>query len=159
MRLRLPAIAAVAVLSYLAIEHRHELPALPDPTSLLLSIRNEVPPYRFTLATEPEAPACDAPITLRVHVVNPQGQPLDNLEVEAGLSVPGTDHESQHLTLRRKGKGDYEGKVQLEVAGSWNVDLMATKDGEARRQRLSLEVGSAKGSPSSQAQDQDDDDS
>jgi hypothetical protein len=33
------------------------------------------------------------------------------------------------------------------VAGSWNVDLTARKDGKMDRQRLSIEVTGARGSP------------
>jgi hypothetical protein len=32
--------------------------------------------------------------------------------------------------------------VNLEMAGSWDVDLTATKDGKSRQQKLSIEVGS-----------------
>jgi len=51
-----------------------------------------------------------------------------------------SDHPAQHVTLRAKGNGNYEGRVQLEMAGSWNVDLTASKDGKLSRQRLSIEV-------------------
>jgi hypothetical protein len=156
MRLRIPAIAAVAALSYLAIEHRHELPAVPDPIELFMTARGEVPPFRFTLTTEPEAPACGAPMTLRVHVVNPNDQPVDGLLLEAGVSFSGSGRESRHVTLRRKGKGDYEGKLEVDMAGSWNVDVMATKDGETHRQRLNLEVGPARDDSTPERNDDDD---
>ena len=55
--------------------------------------------------------------------------------------MSGMDHGSQHLTLDGKGDGDYEGQMNLEMAGSWDVDLTATKDGKSRQQRLNIEVG------------------
>jgi hypothetical protein len=51
------------------------------------------------------------------------------------------DQGAQHLTLSGKGGGDYEGEVKLEMAGSWDVDLSATRDGKSRQQKLSIEVG------------------
>jgi nitrogen fixation protein FixH len=51
------------------------------------------------------------------------------------------DHGSQHLTLNGRGNGDYEGEVNLEMPGSWDVDLTANKDGKSRQQKLSIEVG------------------
>ena len=157
MRLRIVAVAAVAVLAFYAVRHKAELPAPPDPTALILSMRNQVQPFRFSLGTEPEQPHCDAPLTLRVHVVDAAGQPVDGLKIEANVLMIGTDHGSQQLTLHSKGRGNYEGRVTLEMAGSWDVDLIGTKDGKRVRERLSIEVGPAQGSPRSR--DDDDDDS
>ena len=55
--------------------------------------------------------------------------------------MSGMDQGAQHLTLGGKGGGDYEGTVNLEMAGSWDVDLTATRDGKSRQQKLSIEVG------------------
>ncbi len=145
MRLRLFAIPAVAALAYFAIQHRSELPAPPDPAALIMSLRNQTPPFRFTLDTEPQPPSCDAPVMLKVHVIDAAGKPADGLSIEADASLSGTDHGAQHVTLRGKGHGNYEGKVELQVAGSWEVDLSATKDLQRGKQRLSLEVGGAQG--------------
>ncbi len=139
MRLRIFPIAAVAALTYLAIKHSSELPALPDPATAILSLR--VAPFRFTLGTEPEAPNCDTPITLKVHVIDAAGHPADGLIIEADAAMSSMDHGAKHATLRGKGHGNYEGEMELETAGSWEVDLTATKDLKTGRQRLSIEVG------------------
>ncbi len=145
MRLRILAVAAVAPLTYFAIKHSSELPAPPDPTALIMNLRNQLTPFRFTLATDPESPSCDAPITLKVHVIDTAGQSADGLLIEADASMSGTDHAAaQHVTLRGKGHGNYEGMVELETAGSWDVDLSATKDLKRGRQRLSIEVRGAR---------------
>ena len=47
MRLRIVAIAAAAALTYCAIQHRAELPALPDSTALLMNLRNQDAPFRL----------------------------------------------------------------------------------------------------------------
>jgi hypothetical protein len=152
MRLRILAIAAVAVLTYYAIKHKAELPAAPDPTALIINMRSQVSPFRFTLDTGPEPPSCDAPITLRVHVIDAAGQPADGLMVEADASMSGMDQGAQHLALHSKGNGNYEGMMDLEMAGSWDVDLTATKGGKRGRQRLRIEVGG----PHSRSADNDD---
>lgn len=143
MRLRILASAAVAALTYFAIEYRAELPALPDPTALIINMRNQVTPFRFTLDTDPESPSCDAPIMLKVHVIDTAGQPADGLLVEADAAMSGMDHRAQHLSLHGKGHGNYEGRVGLETAGSWNVDLSTTKDLMRSWQRFIIEVDGA----------------
>ncbi len=138
MRLRILAFATVAALTYFAVEHRAELPALPDPTALIINMRNQVTPFRFDLKTDPESPSCEAPVTLKVHVVDTAGQPADGLFVEADAAMSGMDHGTQHVRLRGKGHG---GMVELEMVGSWNLDLNATKDSTRSRQRFIIEVG------------------
>ena len=153
MRARIPAIAAAVVLVYLAIEHWQELPALPDPTAMILNMRNQVPTFRFRLATDPEPAIIDAPIRLRVQVVDRDGKPADGLTVEAEVSMTGLNG-SKHVTLHRKGNGAYEGELEVDTTGSWNVDLMATKNGKSSRQRLNLDVG-ARIEPNSPDDDDD----
>lgn len=140
MRARIPAIAAAVVLVYLAVVHWQELPALPDPTTMILSMRNQVPTYRFTLATDPEPAISDEPMRLRVHVVDTNGKPADGLTVEADASLTGLNG-SKHVAFRRKGNGAYEGELEVDTTGTWNVDLTATKNGRSSRQRLNLDVG------------------
>lgn len=145
MRLRIVALAAVAALAYFAVQHRSELPALPDFTVLIVSLRN--PQFRFTLGTEPEAPSCDAPITLKVHVIDAAGNPADGLTIEADAAMNGMEHGARRVTLHGKGHGNYEGKIELEIVGCWELDLTTIKGFTAARQRLSIEVGPAQGRP------------
>jgi hypothetical protein len=147
MRLRILAIATVAVLTYFVMEHKLGLPAPPTPAALVMSLRNQLSPFRFTLATDPEPPECDTPTILRVHASDAAGQPASGLIIEADVYMSSIDHTAQHVTLRGKGNGNYEGRVEMERAGIWNVDLTASKDGKLNRQRLSIEVTGARGSP------------
>lgn len=153
---RIVVIVAIATVAYFAIRHRVELPAPPDPTALILSMRNQVPPFRLSLATYPEQPCSDESITLRVHAVDGAGLPVDGLKIEAYAAMSGSEHGARRLTLRSKGNGNYEGRVSLELAGSWDVDLSATKDGKSARERLNIDVGAPHGPHSA---DDDDDDS
>jgi hypothetical protein len=156
MRHRILAAAAVVALAFYATGHKIAVPALPSPTTLILNMRSEVQPFHFSLGTEPEPPRCGAPITLRVHVSDAAGQAVDGLKIEVNASMHGTDHEARQLTLRNKGQGNYEGRVTLEAAGSWDLDLVATKDGRRARERISVEVGVAEEGPRSRDDDEDD---
>jgi hypothetical protein len=155
MRLRTVAIAAVAVLAYFAVRPRSALPAPPDPTALILGMRN-TSPFRLTLGTDPEPPRCGTPITLRVHANDASGKSTDGLKIEAEVSMSGADRGAQHATLHARGNGNYEGTVNLDVAGSWDVDLTATKNDNRGRERISIEVGGAQGSSPSRNDDDDD---
>jgi len=152
MRIRTLAAVGIAALICFAVLHPAGLASLPDPSAILLSMRN--PPFRCTLSTEPEPPSYGTPMTLKVHVIDAASHPADGLSVVAYVSMDGTDHGAKHVTLRGEGNGNYRGAVALEMAGSWNVYLTATKGGETGREKLNIEVGS----PSSPSTEEDDDD-
>jgi hypothetical protein len=156
MRLRIIAVAAVAALAFYATGHRIAVPAPPNPTTLILNMRSQAQPLRFSLGTEPEPPRCGAPITLRVQVSDAAGQAVDGLKIEVNASMSGADHEARQITLRGKGQGNYEGRVTLEAAGSWDLDLVATKDGRRARERISVEVGVAQEGTRSRNDEEDD---
>lgn len=141
MRVHTFLIAAVAVLtvSFAGCKSEPFLP--PNPARVINNARDQLTPFRFTLATDPASPSYNAPILLKVHVIDAANQPADGVTVNADVSMSGMEHGAQHLTLSGKGGGDYEGTVNLEMAGSWDVDLTATRDGKSRQQKLSIEVG------------------
>jgi hypothetical protein len=45
------------------------------------------------------------------------------------------------VTFSGTGDGDYQGELKVEMAGSWDVDLSATRDGKSSKLRLIIEVG------------------
>jgi len=144
MRFRLIAFAVVAALAYFAYtKYKGNLVVTgpPDPTAIITSTRDRLTPFRFTLATEPTSPSYNGPILLKVHVIDAADKPADGVTLKADISMGGMDHGAQHLTLNDKGDGDYESQMNLEMAGSWDVDLTATKDGKSRQQKFSIEVG------------------
>jgi len=61
--------------------------------------------------------------------------------LKADVSMAGMDHGAQHLTLDGRRNGDYEGQVTLEMPGSWDVDLTATKDDKSKQLRQIVDVG------------------
>jgi len=143
MRFRILAIAVIAAMVYFAVKYKPEPVAPPlNPTMIIQGTRDRLTPFRFTLATDPTSPNFNAPILLKVHVIDAADQPADGVELNADVSMSGMDQGAQHLVLSGRGNGDYDGRVNLEMAGSWDVDLTATKDGKSRQQKLSIEVGS-----------------
>jgi len=135
------ALFAVALLTLVSSGCKSEDVVLPpSQASLINGTRDRLNPYRFTLSTDPASPNFNGPITLKVHVIDATGQPADGVTVEADVSMSGMDQGAQHVTLDGKGGGDYEGDVKLEMAGSWDVDLTAARDGKSGKQRLSIEV-------------------
>lgn len=142
MRLRIVAIAAIAALVYFAMKYKPEPSAMPpDPTRIIRNTRDRLTPFRFTLATDPTSPNFNSPILLRIHVIDAADEPADGVELKADVSMSGMDKGAQHLVLSGRGNGDYDGQVNLEMAGRWDVDLTATKDGKSHQQKLSIEVG------------------
>jgi hypothetical protein len=141
MRVHTFTIAAVAVLilSFAGCKAEPVLP--PNPATVINNVRGQLTPFRFTLVTDPAAPTYNAPILLKVRVIDAANQPADGVTVNADVSMSGMDQGARHLTLSGKGDGDYEGQVNLDMAGSWDVDLTATRDGKSRQQKLSIEVG------------------
>ena len=126
------------VLSTYGCKSENTLP--PAPASLINNTRDRLNPFRFTLATEPSAPTFHDQIMLKVHIIDAANRPADGVEVNADLSMPGMNG-PQHVAFSGTGDGEYEGAVSLEMAGTWDVDLTASKDGKSSKQRLSIEVG------------------
>ncbi len=133
--------AAIALLPLAFTGCKSESTTPPNPTAIINNTRDQLTPFRFTLTTDPTPPKYSSPFMLKVHVIDGANQPADGVTLKADVTMTGMDHGAQHITLSGKGDGDYEGQVNLEMAGPWDVDLTASKDGKSRQQKLSIEVG------------------
>lgn len=159
MRARILLVVVVIVaLALFAYQHREGFSA-PDPTALIISLRNQAQPFTYTLTTDPNDPTCDHTTILVVHAVDSAGQPIDGLKLEADVFMAESNHGVQEVKLKGKGHGNYEGKVSLEQVGSWDVDLVGEKDGHRARQRLTVDIGPARATPHMDDSGEDDDDS
>ena len=137
MRLQIPALLAVVALLFSTAGCKSsDLP--PSPASLINGTRERLTPFRFTLTTDPTYPHASGPIQLKVHVIDGTNQPVDGATINADISMGGM---MQRMVLDGRGHGDYDGTVNLESPGSWDIDLTASKDGKSRQQRLNIEVG------------------
>lgn len=136
------AIAAVAVLAIALTGCKSEPSSMPpNPAALINNTRDRLMPFRFTLTTDPAPARANSPVVLKVHVIDAANQPADGVTVKADVSMSGMGGAHQ-VTMDGKGDGNYEGQVSLEMAGSWDVDLTATRDDKSRQQKLSIDVGS-----------------
>jgi YtkA-like len=140
MRVHSLAIAAIAALT-LGFGGCKSESMPPNPSAIINNTRDRLTPFRFTLTTDPASPRYSSPIVLKVHVIDAANQPADGVTLKADVSMGGMDRGAQHLTLSGKGDGDYEGQLDLEMAGSWDVDLTGSKDGKSRQQKLNIDVG------------------
>lgn len=112
----------------------------PDPTAIINGTRDKLTPFRFNLTTDPASPTYTSPFMLKVHVIDSADHPADGVTLTADVSMIGMQ-EVQHVTFSGTGDGDYEGQVNVDMAGTWDVDLTATRDGKTRQQKMNIEVG------------------
>jgi hypothetical protein len=141
MRLSSLILAATALLALTCSGCKTDTVLPPSPSALINGTRDKLTPFRFTMTIDPASPGINDPIKLKVHVIDGADQPANGVTLQADISMSGMDEGAQHLTLSGNGNGDYEGEVYLKMAGSWDVDLTATKDDKSRKQRLNIEVG------------------
>jgi nitrogen fixation protein FixH len=140
MRLRLLAAASLAAFLLFATACNTGDYNIPNPTSLINQTRDRLDPFRFTFATDPEAPRAAIPFTLRVHVIDAAGQPAEGVDLEADLSTTGMGGSPQHLTFDDTGAGDYTADVTLPDPGGWDVKITAAKEGKSKHQSFHIEV-------------------
>ena len=142
MRLRLLS-AAPAVLLVLALAGctggDSVLP--PSPTAIINQTRDRLNPFRFTLKTDPAEPSASGYFTLYVHVVDAEGNPAEGVNLQAQVSIGGIGEGPQHITFDDRGAGDYQASLDLNMPGSYSVNVIADKDGKHKEQRFYVDVG------------------
>lgn len=87
---------------------------------------------------------------LRVKLTGPDGKPVTGAQVSITFFMPampamGMAAMRSVATLSDKGGGTYEGPGEVQMAGSWQVTVLATKDGQTIAQKqLSVTAGGGK---------------
>ena len=92
------------------------------------------PQASVDLTTEPNPPHKGSNI-FRVRLTNEGGSPISGAEVSVTFFMPampamGMAAMRTAVALRDKGNGMYEGSGQLESGGTWQVTILAKKDGQ-----------------------------
>ena len=92
------------------------------------------PQVVIDLNTEPSPPRRGAN-TARVKLTDTEGKPVEGVQVTATFSMPampamGMAAMRVAVTLSDKGSGIYEGPLQLESGGTWQVTVTAQKNGQ-----------------------------
>jgi Cu(I)/Ag(I) efflux system membrane fusion protein/cobalt-zinc-cadmium efflux system membrane fusion protein len=92
------------------------------------------PQAKVELTTEPDPPHKGAN-TFRVKLTDASGGPISSAEVSVTFSMPampamGMAAMRTQVSLPEKGNGLYEGGGQLETGGTWQVTMVAKKNGQ-----------------------------
>jgi membrane fusion protein, copper/silver efflux system len=98
------------------------------------------PQASVELSTEPSPPR-KGENTFRVKLVGSDGAPITGAEVTltffmAAMPAMGMSAITANLTLTEKSGGVYEGRRQLESGGTWQVTIVARRDGQTLSRKL-----------------------
>lgn len=102
-----------------------------------------VPHANVELTTEPDPPQKGA-LTVRVKLTDANGAPVSSADVTATFFMPampamGMAAMRTQINLVGKGSGMYEGSGRLDSGGTWQVTILARKNGQTvASQQLSL---------------------
>jgi len=93
-----------------------------------------VPQIKFTFRSDPETPRGNSDATLHVTVLDACGKPVTDVQVKVTLILPampamgmGEMRAASDLTWRGS---DYAGTIKVPTAGSWNVEVNASRSGQ-----------------------------
>jgi Cu(I)/Ag(I) efflux system membrane fusion protein/cobalt-zinc-cadmium efflux system membrane fusion protein len=107
---------------------------VPPPPGAGAAATMNAPQANVELTSDP-SPAHKGSNVFRVKVTDTNGAPISGAEVTAtffmaGMPEMGMAAMHTAVTLSEKGSGIYEGSGQLESGGTWQVTILARKDGQ-----------------------------
>lgn len=93
-----------------------------------------VPQIKLSFRSDPETPRGNSNATLHVTVLDASGKPLTDVQVKVTLVMPampamGMGEKRAATDLAWKGS-DYVGTIKVPTAGSWNVEVNASRGGQ-----------------------------
>src|ERR1700687_3777550 len=93
-----------------------------------------VPQIKFTFRSDPQTPRGNSDATLHVTVLDASGKPVTDVQVKVTLIMPampamGMGEMRATSDLTRK-SSDYAGTIKVPTAGSWNVQVNASRNGQ-----------------------------
>jgi RND family efflux transporter MFP subunit len=93
-----------------------------------------VPQIKLTFRSDPDTPRGNSDSTLHVTVLDALGKPLTDVQVKVTLIMPampamGMGEMRATSDLTWKGS-DYVGTIKIPTAGSWNVEVNASRNGQ-----------------------------
>jgi len=93
-----------------------------------------VPQIKFTFRSDPETARGNSDATLYVTVLDASGKPVTDVQVKVTLIMPampamGMGEMRAASSLVWKGS-DYAGTIKIPTAGSWNVEVNASRNGQ-----------------------------
>jgi Cu(I)/Ag(I) efflux system membrane fusion protein/cobalt-zinc-cadmium efflux system membrane fusion protein len=107
---------------------------VPPPPGAGAASAMNAPQANVELTSDPSPPHKGSNV-FRVKVTDTKGAPISGAEVSvtffmAGMPEMGMAAMRTQVTLSEKGPGIYEGSGQLESGGTWQVTILARKDGQ-----------------------------
>ena len=93
-----------------------------------------VPQIKFTFRSDPRTPRGNSDATLHVTMLDASGKPMTDAQVKITLIMPamptmGMGEMRATSDLTWKGS-DYAGTIKIPTAGSWNVEVNASRSGQ-----------------------------
>lgn len=93
-----------------------------------------IPQINFAFRSDPQTPRGNSDATLHVTVLEASGKPVTDVQVKVTLIMPampamGMGEMRATSDLTWKGS-DYAGTIKVPTAGSWNVELNASRNGQ-----------------------------
>ncbi len=97
-------------------------------------------PWNMALLTDPAKPAMNKDVLFRLIMTDKQGQPVAGADVRASLVMPLMDMGKKEFALADKGRGTYEGRGKMDMAGPWDVVILAKAAGLEGQKTFSIRV-------------------
>jgi len=104
------------------------------------------PEVKITFSSEPATPKGGSQATVHVALLDPAGNPVPDAQVKVTLilpAMPAMNMPEVHSEASLSWNGsEYVGKVKVPTAGSWNVQIEATRNGQligSSRARMSAQ--------------------
>jgi nitrogen fixation protein FixH len=66
--------------------------------------------------------------TLKLHLADTQGLPIDQAQVIPRAWMTNMDMETHQVTVKALGGGNYQAQLRLYMVGPWKIDLVAHAD-------------------------------
>jgi hypothetical protein len=93
-----------------------------------------IPQINFTFRSDPKTPRGNSDVTLHVTVLDASGKPVSDAQVKVTLIMPampamGMGEMRAATDLAWRGS-DYVGTIKVPSAGSWNVEVNASRNGQ-----------------------------
>lgn len=133
------AIALVAVIGIGACKSKSELkPSAQGEASAAAKATQSA--FQMTLATDPQEVKDDKQFTVRVKVTDQVGKPVPDATLHGALIMKTMDMGKNEFDFAAKGDGNYEASAKAEMAGPWEIKVMAKRGADVGEKSFDLVV-------------------
>ncbi len=97
--------------------------------------------WRVELTFQPGTAVALRPVTLRFHLTDRKGVPLEIRDFKATAGMPEMEHGESRIAFRETSPGTYEGAHTFSMDGQWVITLKGRRDGAPFEARVPVAVG------------------